>query len=276
MLFFVSVVLLYSIALQQQYLGIAEAAVVPSKATTTTTTAASDDNGDSSNSNNGSFNPDIDCSSGYCPFPSSYPKNAGTASATAINDSKQQARARDGKDGDIDVDEEKCNIWLGPSPIKKMEQHGFGLGMFTGRAIPKGTTVESLYNTKKKKNGSSASPAVVGEIMLPIYGSESIWDKYHPPLREYVWDEDSMPEVAVEYPVLETAIFMSGLSAIAPCTSNNYNLQILGDGSSSASTSTSSSSRESIVSNNDGLARSAKYPTIGSFAYRHNVSYVVS
>ena len=44
-----------------------------------------------------------DCSQGYCPSPSSSGSNS---------DSVESA-------------DETCNLWLGPSPIKNMEQHGF-------------------------------------------------------------------------------------------------------------------------------------------------------
>ena len=177
-----------------------------------------------------------DCSQGYCPSPSSSGSNSDY----------------------VESADETCNLWLGPSPIKNMEQHGFGLGMFTGRHISKGTTIESLYN----------GPNGGGELMLPIYGSESIWED-HSPLREYVWDEDNMPEVAIEYPILETALFMPGLAAIAPCTSVNYNLELYGNGHALES-------RDSVITDSGGVHRSQPHGTAGSFAYRHNVSYVVS
>jgi hypothetical protein len=105
-----------------------------------------------------------------------------------------------------------CEIWMAPSPIKKAEEHGFGLGMFTGRLIKAGTILED------EVFGS-------GELLIPIYGSTTIYET-HPPLREYVWDEDMMDEIAVEDPSVPTALFLPGLAALAPCTSNGFNLQL--------------------------------------------------
>jgi hypothetical protein len=68
-----------------------------------------------------------------------------------------------------------CGFWLGPSQIKRAENHGFGLGMFTGLAISKGTAIEPLYNGGK---------GTVGEPLLPFFGAEALYED-HPPLREY-------------------------------------------------------------------------------------------
>ena len=147
--------------------------------------------------------------------------------------------------------ENSCRLWLGPSPIKNAEEHGFGLGIFTGMAIRKGQTVESLYGG--------------AEPLLPLYGSETIYASW-PPLREYMWDEDNMPEVAIEYPIGLTALFIPGLASIAPCTSVNYNLEM-------AEVGKFGTGRGSVHSNNEGIHR-AKHATVGSFAYRNNVTYV--
>ena len=169
--------------------------------------------------------PDLpDCSGGTCPSPSSLARGL-----------------------------PECGLWLGPSPIKKAEEHGFGLGMFTGKSITKGSTVESFYGG--------------AEILLPLYGYDDIYEK-HPPLREYVWDENNMPEVAIEYPHGLTALFIPGLAAIAPCTSVDFNLKVMGKG-------TALDTRESVVSAREGVHRSL-HATAGSFAYRHNVTYIVS
>jgi hypothetical protein len=168
----------------------------------------------------------VGCAGGTCPSPSE----------TASADGKPQ-------DG--------CGLWLGPSPIKKEEEHGFGLGMFTGKAIPKGTTVESIYGD--------------GEILLPLYGYISIYDD-HSPLREYVWEESRMPEIAVEYPHGVTASFIPGLAAIAPCTSLNYNLEMVGTGKVHTT-------RDSVLADSGYVHRST-HVMAGSFTYRHNVTYV--
>jgi hypothetical protein len=146
-----------------------------------------------------------------------------------------------------------CGLWMGPSPIKSEEEHGFGLGLFTGVAIPKGRTVEETFFGH-------------GEVLLAIYGSDSIYDE-HPPLREYVWDEDNIPEIAVEYPDKMTALFIPGLASLAPCTSQNYNLKLAGHGTDR------DKARWSATSDDGGVHRST-HPQAGAFSYRHNVTYV--
>lgn len=54
-------------------------------------------------------------------------------------------------------------LWMDPSPIKHAEEHGFGLGIFTGKPIPAGTTIEDTFYGH-------------GEIMLPLYGSSTIFE----------------------------------------------------------------------------------------------------
>ena len=96
--------------------------------------------------------------------------------------------------------------------------------------------------------------------MLPIYGSDNVFDN-DTPLREYIWDEDTLPETDVEYPYERNALFVPGLASIAPCTSENYNLR-LGD------------ERGWSASNDDGGVHRATHPHAGAFSYRHNVTYV--
>jgi len=141
----------------------------------------------------------------------------------------------------------ECGLWMGRSNIKEAEVHGFGLGIFTGKAIPAGTAIES-------------SAYGHGELLLPFYGSESIYEE-HPPLREYIWDEDNLPEIAVEYPFEPTALFVPGLAAIAPCTSENNNLKL-------------AEQRGWSASSDDGGVHRATHPQAGAFSYRHNVTYI--
>ena len=101
-----------------------------------------------------------------------------------------------------------------------------------------------------------------GELLLPIYGSERIYEN-HPPLREYIWDEDNLPEAAVEYPFRQTALFVPGLASIAPCTSENNNLR-LGD------------DRGWAISSDDGGVHRTTHPHAGAFSYRHNVTYIAT
>jgi hypothetical protein len=100
----------------------------------------------------------------------------------------------------------ECGLWMGPSQIKDLEAHGYGLGMYTGRLIKKGTQMSR-------------------EVAIPVfdYDEETFDDT---PLREYVW-----PGEAYKPLVLESdqgmALFLPGLAGIAPCTSNNYNLELI-------------------------------------------------
>lgn len=176
------------------------------------------------------------CKGGTCPMPSSMISSDGA-----------------GANGPTSGISNDCGLWMGPSPIKNAEEHGFGLGLFTGRAIPVGTPIEPTFFGH-------------GEILLPIYAHEQIFDD-HPPLREYIWDEDNMPEVAVEYPDLQTALFIPGLAAIAPCTAQNYNLELIGRGTDY------DKPRWSAMSDDGGVHR-ATHPQAGAFSYRHNVTYV--
>ena len=135
-----------------------------------------------------------------------------------------------------------CGLWLGPSPIKNAENHGFGLGVFTGRSIPKGSVIESIYS-----NG--------GEVLVPIFSSKI--HSTHPPLREYVWDDANLPDIETENSHGTSFYFIPGVAAIVPCTSKNFNLVL----------STTSSFADS------GGVHRAKHPAAGSFSYRHNVTY---
>jgi len=105
---------------------------------------------------------DSGCNGGTCPFPANMPASGAPGSKMGSN------AGGTGKDNDGE-----CGLWMGPSPIKQAEDHGFGLGIFTGKAIPKGTAIESVYGH--------------GELLLPIFGSDDIYDQ-HPPIREYIWD----------------------------------------------------------------------------------------
>lgn len=139
-----------------------------------------------------------------------------------------------------------CGLWLGPSPIKEAEEHGFGLGVFTGKPIPKGASVEQ-------------------ELLIPLFDSLLHDEDHHPPLREYAWNGDNMNEVALESRQ-GTFLFMPGLAGIAPCTSKNYNLELKGRGDYV------DTPRHNIVSDSAGVHR-GNSPMAGAFSYRHNVSY---
>lgn len=140
----------------------------------------------------------------------------------------------------------ECGLWLGPSPIKEAYEHGFGLGVFTGQFLPKGASIEH-------------------ELLVPIYDSLLHDEDHHPPLREYVWNADNAPEVALESR-RGSFLFMSGLAGIAPCTDKNYNLELTGRGDFVGT------SRHNIIPDSAGVHR-AFSPMAGAFSYRHNVSY---
>eukprot|EP00980_Cylindrotheca_fusiformis_P010617 scaffold2362_cov109-Cylindrotheca_fusiformis.AAC.8 len=99
-------------------------------------------------------------------------------------------------------DEEKCGMWMGPSPIKEHEQHGFGLGIFTGKHIAAGDVVDA-------------------GILVPVLD----WDGYarHPPLREQVWNGENIPTMSISSH-WGTFYFLPGLGCIVPCTSENPSL----------------------------------------------------
>lgn len=126
-------------------------------------------------------------------------------------------------------EEESCGLWLGPSPIKEQEEHGYGLGMFTGKKIAKGTIMHS-------------------ELFFPLYDFE---DEDHPPFREYMWSGEEHNDLVLES-FDSMLIFSPGLAAIAPCTSYNYNLERL----------------YNHTFDNAGVHRS-KDATAGSFTYHH-------
>eukprot|EP00531_Pseudo-nitzschia_arenysensis_P014472 CAMPEP_0116141430 /NCGR_PEP_ID=MMETSP0329-20121206/14379_1 /TAXON_ID=697910 /ORGANISM="Pseudo-nitzschia arenysensis, Strain B593" /LENGTH=684 /DNA_ID=CAMNT_0003636615 /DNA_START=77 /DNA_END=2131 /DNA_ORIENTATION=- len=172
---------------------------------------------------------DSGCSGGTCPSPT-------------INSPSGTPGSSQSKGADTDG----CGLWMGPSPIKKESEHGFGLGIFTGKAIPKGTAIESVYGH--------------GELLLPFFGCDDLYDN-HPPLREFTWSEGNLPETAVEYPFQQTALFVPGLASIAPCTSENHNLRL-------------GSERFWSASSDDGGVHRATHPHAGAFSYRHNVTYI--
>jgi hypothetical protein len=114
----------------------------------------------------------VGCDGGACPSPFllDLDPNHGP-SVSAITGTSTSTNSNH---GNVNVNG-GCGFWLGPSHIKRAENHGFGLGIFTGLAIPKGTAIEPLYNGAK---------GTVGEPLLPFFGAETIYDA-HPPLREY-------------------------------------------------------------------------------------------
>ena len=95
-----------------------------------------------------------------------------------------------------------CGFWIGPSPIKSKEEHGFGLGAFTGKFIPKGATIEGMFY--------GSDDPTIGEINVPLYANEELIER-HTPLFDNVWDEANMPLVAMNYPEDTTTHFFPSL-----------------------------------------------------------------
>ncbi len=137
------------------------------------------------------------------------------------------------EDDNNNSNDPSCGLWLGPSHIKETTQHGFGLGMYTGRAIRKGETMSS-------------------EMFIPVY---DIDDEGHPPLREYLWNGEAHKQIVLE--VLGGMLFFTpGLAAIAPCSSNNFNLELI----------------DKLSFDNADVHRS-KDPTVGSFTYYNSYMF---
>ena len=127
-----------------------------------------------------------------------------------------------------------CGYWLGPSPIKMEEEHGFGLGLFTGKFIPKGTILSA-------------------EHFVPVFDYN---DEDHTPVREYFWNGDATTIRRLALETYESLhFFQPGLASIAPCTDTNFNLEQI--------------HRQS----EQGVPRDAKHPTAGSFSYHKDAMF---
>ncbi|CAJ1947767.1 unnamed protein product [Cylindrotheca closterium] len=118
------------------------------------------------------------CETGSCPTPSLYAAEA--------------------------QEESKCGLWMGPSLIKEKEQHGFGLGVFTGKHIREGATVDA-------------------ETLVPVMDWEGVQED--PPLKEHLWNGENLPLLAMQSH-WGAFYFVPGLGCIVPCTSVNFNLRL--------------------------------------------------
>jgi len=158
---------------------------------------------------------------------------------------------------------QECGLWLGPSPVKEAEDHGWGHSIFTGRDIAKGSTVLSsgvLDEDRKSK--------VNGDLFVAVYDWESIdmasyanFDNFdfddddsnaeskeqrierikegyqkdlelsqqmEPPLFHQLWNGEQNKEQVLESEE-GMRIFVPGLSTIAPCTWEGFNLRQIND-----------------------------------------------
>lgn len=152
-----------------------------------------------------------------------------------------------------------CGFWLGPSPIKSKEEHGFGVGAFTGKLIPEGTTLESMFY---------GGGDTLGEINLPLFANQALVEQ-HTPLFDNLWDEANIPQVAVNYPEETTVHYFPSLAAFAPCTDSNYNMIMVGKGNRAGD------GRQAAETDTAGVHRST-HATAGSFSYYSKVQYRVS
>ncbi|KAL3940487.1 MAG: hypothetical protein SGBAC_004985 [Bacillariaceae sp.] len=118
------------------------------------------------------------CENGSCPTPSLYAAEA--------------------------AEESQCGLWMGPSIIKEKEQHGFGLGVFTGKHIREGAVVDA-------------------ETLVPMMDWEGV--QQDPALKEHLWNGNNLPWIALQSH-WGAFYFVPGLGCIVPCTSNNFNLRL--------------------------------------------------
>jgi hypothetical protein len=144
----------------------------------------------------------------------------------------------------------ECGLWLGPSHWKDAAEHGYGLGMYTGKFIAKGTLMASepfvpLFDF------------LTGDTPSTNDGEDDGDAQMHPPLREFLWDGIRWKRHLLEsYQGL--LFFSPGLAAIAPCTSENYHLEIVPD---------YDGTDYNMEFDNGNVARRPTDPTTGSFAY---------
>lgn len=146
---------------------------------------------------------------------------------------------------------DKCNIFMAPSLIKERDQQGYGLGLFTGKILFEGQDIN--WN----------------EVLLPFYDSSTI-DANHPPLREYLWPGNMLPEFAFVSSEERNALWYSpGVSAIAPCSTHSFNLRLSGPGAFAGMTH--ASSRSNLLEDDNTPPRTS--PKAGSYSYHHLLSY---
>ncbi len=202
-------------------------------------------------------------------------------------------------DADVSFDNEECGLWLGPSPIKEAEDHGWGHSLFTGKLIKEGTLVlgsGALVESDDMK--------IYGDIMVPIYDWELLdmasvanWDKDYwldddntenreqeyekirarlqeelgesrsmdPPLFHNTWDGVSYPlEMLESKEGMRT--FVSGPAVLSPCTWNGFNLEQV----------RSVSHRDWRKKGDDNHDETPPKPQAGSFSYLSNAMWRAS
>ena len=94
-------------------------------------------------------------------------------------------RAVDADSAAQDSESPECGLWLGPSPIKEAEEHGWGHSMFTGKFIKKGQIVlgSGIYDlpTSVDENGNGVEEnhdyrieKILGDLFIPVYDWEEL------------------------------------------------------------------------------------------------------
>ena len=183
------------------------------------------------------------------------------ATVIAMSIEDESGDDESGDDADPELDEllhkithmkTECDVFMCPSLIKEETKQGYGLGLFTGKMLFAGQNIHWD-----------------GEVLLPFYDSATI-DANHPPLREYLWSGNLLPELAFVSSADRNALWYSpGLSAVAPCSSTNFNLRLSGPGAFAGAFH--SSSRSNLLEDDDTPPRTD--PKAGSYSYHHALSY---
>lgn len=154
-----------------------------------------------------------------------------------------------------------CGIWLGPSPIKEAEDHGWGHSVFTGRFIPEGAVVFGggvLLEDGEESKGDGGKDGkekrkTFGDLFVPVYDWEELdMGAYAAAIDRDEDDEDEEDEdeedginkaadahsvlfqetwIGEDYPdlVLESLegmrVYSPGLASLCPCTADGFNLE---------------------------------------------------
>eukprot|EP00956_Cyclotella_meneghiniana_P001290 scaffold1399_cov48-Cyclotella_meneghiniana.AAC.2 len=153
------------------------------------------------------------------------------------------------------TNQDDCSeFYLAPSRLKHVASHGFGLGIFTRRPIRQGEPLDRL-----------------NELLLPLYDASSL-DVAHPPLREYLWPTvGTLPELAIHSADRTSSFwFAAGISAMAPCTSFNFNVE------NSAAGEMVGAPRWNLNEDRPNAVPLRSDHAAGSYSYRHNATYIAS
>lgn len=190
-------------------------------------------------------------------------------------------------DASISPEEERCGLWLGPSPIKEAEDHGWGHSIFTGKHIKKGTVVLSSGIMDGPK-----TDRVFGDLFVPVYDWEQIdmasfasrndddftddltddekialkeYSDMEPPLFHQLWNGENYQSTLLESEEGMRA-FVPGLSTICPCTWKGFNLEQV----------QSVTYRDWRDIKGDSHDETPPSPQAGSFSYLSNAMFIAA